>query len=136
MPRGSVDDMLNAFQNRIDELSFGVVDSAEEIMSACKDGVCDKDEEPTSGNQPIMASGINEYIDKFIWEINDEIIGSDIDVEDVTCTAKNNKFILTVQLESGEEVDFEIPFSDLTCSVDTLSDDLDYVVSEVEAELL
>lgn len=208
MPKGSINDMLAAFEDRIDELSSGLIDSATELTSSsCKD-----EKEPVLGflddemtdidnivgwlqeqgnayndfnmyfqdtpedeitldtviswisgqdalcqdfckrfprlaeehelmcctnSSTVIAStqASPEFIEKFCWEINDAIIGSDIDVEDVTCTAKNNKFILTVQLESGEEVDFEIPFSDLTCNVDTLSDDLDYVVSEVEAEL-
>ena len=216
MPKGSFDDMLGAFQNRIDELSSGVIDSAEDIVSSCKGDVCETEDTVESTNEPIfgmydedteidnivnwiaehpqayedfnlffegkgesltlddvigwisdhdmlyedfcarfpeycedieacsnITSSIeepvvsyNELIDKFCWEIHDAVMGSAVDCDNVECTFSGENFTITVEMPDGSEEDFIVPISDLTCDVETLSDDLDYVVATIEAELL
>ena len=141
MPTGNIDEMIAAFQNRIDELSSGLIESAEDIMSACKDDICedkDSENEPIYGMdndlvEPVVAQ--NEFIDKFCWEIQDAVMGCDIDCDSVECTFSGENFTITVELPDGSEEDFIVPLTDLTGDVETLEDDLDYVVGTIEAEL-
>ena len=211
MPTGNIDEMISAFQNRIDELSSGLIESAEDIMSACKDGRCeDDDKSPIMGFQDDELTNIdnvvgwlqehetayndfnlffqdtpedefnlsaiidwisdhktlcddfcrrfpqlaeeyeltckddsvfssininNEYVDKFCWEIQDAVMGCDIDCDSVECTFSGENFTVTAELPDGSEEDFIVPLADLTGNLETLEDDLDYVVGTIEAEL-
>ena len=212
MPKGNLADMIDAFESRIDELSSGLIDSAEKLKISERNS-CDTKQEPVLGfiddeltdidnivgwlqehetayedfnlyfqdvpeeditldkvigwisdhdtlcrdfcnrfpelaeehelmccanSSTITASSAAspEFVEKFCWEINDAVIGSAVDCDSVECSFNNQSFEISVTMEDGTVEEFNVPLSDLSCDVDTLDDDIDYVVSEIEAAFL
>lgn len=92
--------------------------------------------EELSEDLETIEAASDTYINDFDREIHSELIGRDIGIEDVTLVAAPTKFIITVNMENGEEFDFDVPFNDITCQEETLEDDVNYVADEIETSLV
>lgn len=135
--RGSIEQMMDAFQNKLVELGGDytsdiddVVQSADEITAAYRDDVIDMESDPyvetDNGNieegsyADVLIGDINAqledsgHLDSWTWEYNQ-------DTDELQLTT----------IEGSNVSEYTIPMEDLTQDINSIDDDIQYIMAEV-----
>lgn len=135
--RGSIEQMMDAFQNKLVELGGDytpdiddVVQSADDITAAYRDDVINMESDPyvetDNGNieegsyADVLISDINSqledsgHLDSWTWEYNQ-------DTDELQLTT----------IEGSNVSEYTIPMEDLTQDINSIDDDIQYIMAEV-----